>query len=70
MIENKHVGTYIVSSDYVLTTPKYSKWQCFLFGTESGNGLTWRPLEGQEPNFFWRWIQYLAFGNRWVKDGD
>jgi hypothetical protein len=48
--------------------PRYSKWQCFMFGTVPGNGMVWRPLEGKEPNFFWRWMQYLAFGNRWVKD--
>jgi hypothetical protein len=48
--------------------PKYSKWQCFLFGGIPGNAITWRPLEGKHPNFFWRWVQFLMFGNRWVKD--
>jgi hypothetical protein len=45
--------------------PPVSKWKCEMFGS---NNFIWRPLEGQEPNWFWRWMQYLAFGNRWSKD--
>lgn len=48
-----------------LLTPEYSNWQCYLFGSGS-NGLSMRPLKGQEPNWFWRKMQYLAFGNKWV----
>ena len=46
-----------------------SKWRCYLFGGGE-SGLVWRPNEGDEPNWFWRWMQYLAFGNRWVHDDD
>ncbi len=46
---------------------EYSEWKCQLFG--GGElGMTWTPLKGDEPNWFWRWMQYLCFGNRWIKD--
>lgn len=45
-----------------------SKWKCYLFGGTKFQGYMWRPLEGQEPNAFWRWMQYICFGNRWEKD--
>ena len=45
--------------------PEYSEWQCLMFGTD---GWTWRPLKGKEPNWFWRKMQYLILGNKWVKD--
>jgi hypothetical protein len=38
-----------------------------LYGN-SDNGISWRPLKGKEPNWFWRKMQYLCFGNKWVKD--
>lgn len=58
-------------SEYTITVPppiKYSDWRCWLFGSSDGSGLVWRPLSGQEPNWFWRKMQYLCFGNRWVLD--
>lgn len=45
-----------------------SEWSCKLFGGLTGQGIEWRPLKGEEPNFFWRWMQYICFGNKWVKD--
>ena len=56
---------------FILTSPpKWSKWQCGLFGNDprKSTGVVWRPEEGKEPNFFWRWMQYIIFGNHWVKD--
>jgi hypothetical protein len=48
---------------------EYSEWCCYLFGGESENsGIAWRPPKGKEPNAFWRWMQYICFGNRWIKD--
>lgn len=46
--------------------PNYepSGWRCELFGL-GANGMVLMPAKGQVPNFFWRWMQYLAFGNRW-----
>jgi hypothetical protein len=49
----------------VLANPERSDWQCHLFGTQ--NEFVLRPLKGKEPNWFWRAMQFYAFGNRWVK---
>ena len=49
-------------------TPDYSEWKCYLFGGDDHNGIAWRPLKGEHPNWFWRKMQYLCFGNKWVKD--
>ncbi len=58
--------TATVAQSPPLNPPK-SKWQCFLFGSGK-NGISLRPLEGQEPNWFHRKMQYLILGNEWVKD--
>ena len=50
-----------------LTLPESSDWECYLFGSSKGNGITYIPIKGNEPNFFWRWMQFLCFGNRWTK---
>tara|TARA_B110000208_G_C11364908_1_gene282675 strand:- start:262 stop:507 length:246 start_codon:yes stop_codon:yes gene_type:complete len=51
-----------------LREPEFSEWQCLMFGGTRNNGLAWRPLKGGEPNWFWRKMQYLILGNKWVKD--
>jgi len=48
--------------------PDFSEWKCSLFGAHQGDGIVWRPLKGKEPNWFWRTMQYLCFGNRWTKE--
>lgn len=54
----------------VFSNPVLSEWKCYLFGASNNTmGMVYRPLEGNEPNFFWRWMQYICFGNRWVKEG-
>ena len=45
-----------------------SEWVCYLFGGGGDNGFIWRPAKGKHPNWFWRKMQYLLFGNRWVKE--
>ncbi|CAB4133183.1 hypothetical protein UFOVP250_57 [uncultured Caudovirales phage] len=47
--------------------PEMSDWQCWCFGSQPGIGIVWTPLKGKEPNWFWRKMQYLCFGNNWVK---
>ena len=42
--------------------PDYG-WECKLFGCEEGIVL-WR-FEGEQPNAFWRLMQYLLIGNKW-----
>ena len=55
----------------IIRNPEYSEWVCFLFGCKPGEGgIQWRPLKGKEPNWFWRTMQYLVFGNLWVKGND
>jgi len=48
--------------------PEQSEWICYLFGGEYDSGIGWRPLKGKHPNWFWRKMQYIMFGNNWVKD--
>jgi hypothetical protein len=45
--------------------PERSEWHCEAFGT--GSCIVINPLKGKEPNWFWRWMQCLCFGNKWVK---
>ena len=59
-------GIMDAKEDYFLiNVPESSDWECEMFGT--GRGIVYCPKLGQEPNWFWRKMQYLAFGNRWVK---
>ena len=46
---------------------EFSAWECRLFGATGGFGFAWIPEKGKVPNWFWRKMQYLCFGNRWVK---
>ncbi len=46
--------------------PEHSDWECQLFGG-GAMGVVYRPPKGGEPNWFWRKMQYLCFGCRWVK---
>ena len=52
---------------YKLKLPELSEWKCHMFGSK-GDGITWRPAKGDEPNWFWRKMGYFFFGNRWEKD--
>lgn len=54
------------SSCYVIQTVPRSEWVCELFGT--GRSLVLRPAKGKEPNWFWRQMQYICFGNKWKKE--
>ena len=45
--------------------PEPSDWECELFGT--GKALVLRPVKDRVPNWFWRQMQYLCFGNKWKK---
>ena len=50
--------------------PELSSWKCYLFGAnpDTNHGMVWIPTKGYKPNFFWRWMQWICFGNLWVKD--
>jgi hypothetical protein len=52
----------------IINTGERSKeWECYLFGSTGSDGLTLHPLKDKEPNWFWRKMQFLLLGNRWVK---
>lgn len=43
------------------------EWECHLFGM-GPNGITFKPSAKQEiPNWFWRKMQWLILGNKWVR---
>lgn len=45
-----------------------SEWECYLFGSKhKKDGIIWNPKKGNVPNFFWRFMQRILFGNKWVK---
>lgn len=48
-----------------IVEPIKYKWSCYLFGGGK-NDLVWNCNEA--PNFFWRCMQYIIFGNRWEKN--
>jgi len=52
----------------LVKNPEFSEWQGLMFGNKGNDGLVWRPLKGGEPNWFWRKMQYLILGSKWVKD--
>jgi hypothetical protein len=54
------------SIQYNIYAPEQSEWTCHLFGS-NGEGISWVPSKGKVPNWFWRKMQYLILGNRWVK---
>lgn len=45
---------------------KYT-WEVHLFGAKPNCGISYKVLAGEEPCWFWRKMQYLILGNRWVK---
>lgn len=46
-----------------LSESEPSDWQCQL----NGPSYVFVPKKGEEPHWFWRKMQYLAFGFRWVR---
>jgi hypothetical protein len=67
--QNPYSNPYSNNRFATIDKPKMSEWQCYLFGGRPGVvSITWRPHEGEEPNWFWRKMQYLILGNLWVKD--
>jgi hypothetical protein len=52
--------------DITISEYKQSEWVCYMFGSS----FCWRPAKGKHPNWFWRKMQYLLLGHRWVKEGE
>tara|TARA_R110000765_G_scaffold143522_1_gene245177 strand:+ start:1105 stop:1542 length:438 start_codon:yes stop_codon:yes gene_type:complete len=66
---DKIIGIH-VSEIPTLVSPEYSPWKCFLFGSYGADNITYIPLKGKEPNWFWRMTQHLILGHKWVKEQD
>ena len=49
-----------------IKTEEMGEWSCELFGMQGWVILM--PPKGKEPNWFWRKMQYLIFGNKWVRN--
>lgn len=68
MKEQKVLG---VNSIYkTISEYEQSEWVCYMFGYGCVNSFVWRPLKGKHPNWFWRKMQYLLLGHKWVKEGE
>jgi len=44
-----------------------SDWTCILFGGSKTSSIRWVPHKNEVPCWFWRKMQWLCFGNKWVK---
>jgi hypothetical protein len=49
----------------LIKQPERAEWECELFGT--GRSIVFIPEKGKVPNCFWRLMQFLILGNKWVK---
>ncbi len=54
--------------DVTFVVPERSGWVCHMFGSHSGAGMHWYPSKEDLPNAFWRWMQFICFGNRWERE--
>lgn len=66
--EFEYRDTYLTSSSINtagVRTTQFSDWKCELFGV--GSTLVIQPSKDKVPNWFWRKMQYLIFGNNWIK---
>lgn len=68
MEEQKVFG--VNARDITFFEYEHSEWVCYMFGSSGVNNFVWRPAKGKHPNWFWRKMQYLLLGHRWVKEGE
>lgn len=61
-LEKMNSIPYLGSDLRSFINPEYSDWRC-----EMTSNFFIQPLMGQEPNWFWRKMQYLVFGFKWKK---
>ena len=59
-----------ITTNFVINKPpKYSDWQCYMFGNRPGKiGMIYQPVKGYEPNWFVRWMMKVCFDCLWVKE--
>ena len=51
-----------MATPYKIVIPENSEWKCQLWAD-----ISYTPLKGKEPNWFWRKMQYLILGFKWSK---
>ena len=56
-----------VQTRLIAANLKQSKWRCEMYGL-GPTGVVLRPSEGNEPNWFWRLMQRLLLGHKWIKE--
>ena len=60
--------SYPYTSSYI-NLPKLSNWSCYMFGNRpGGSGIVYTPQKGRVPNRFVRFMMYLCFDCKWVKN--
>ena len=65
IVPKDNLGKILVASP----SPELSNWECYLFGNRPGkSGMVYRPIKGNEPNWFARWMMHICFDCLWVKD--
>ena len=69
-MDKKEKDKDIETPGLTIRKDKDSEWKCCLFGGNGYDGIVWVPKLGNEPNWFWRLMQYLIFGNKWIKNND
>ena len=47
-----------------------SEWRCYLFGATYNNGIHYRPVKGNVPNRFVRWMMKVCFACTWIKESE
>jgi hypothetical protein len=55
------------ATPHLISFPEPSDWKCYLFGGSHTSSIVWTPTKGEVPCWFWRKMQWLFFGNKWVK---
>jgi hypothetical protein len=53
------------AAPFSIRVPEYSEWHCVFFGRSQG--MTYRPLKGEEPCWFHRKMQALILGHKWER---
>jgi len=53
---------------YIIQPNLSKEWECHLFA--SNGYLRYTPEVDAVPNWFWRKMQYICFGNKWIKKTD
>jgi hypothetical protein len=61
---------FISNKTYAFELPEWSEWTCYMFGAKKGDGISYKPRKGKEPNWFVRWMMKVCFDCTWVKENN